>query len=582
VSGSSTLSHISPPGGSEVARLLVIEQDSSSEITVAEASVVVVGRAEDAEVQLDDTLASRRHAQIAMKGGELTICDLGSHNGTRLNGRTIKGTRVLATGDVVTIGQTLIVVSALPARPASRSLHDAAALRLRLEEELERAAILERPLGVIALAARGPWPGPPQAHLDEALRRIDVAGRLDAHTLVVLALERDPAATLDLARTLVGRLSPTVLELRAGVASCPADGCQADALLGAAAAAVASAEPGAVVEAGAAALRLALGDRSLIVADPAMVRMYDLIRRVARSDLPVLICGETGTGKELAARAVHHFSPRAAGPTVALNCAAMPENLVESELFGYEKGAFTGAAASKRGLLESAERGTLFLDEVGELPLSVQAKLLRALDEKRVTRLGGLGERPIDIRIVAATNRRLDGEVAAGRFRQDLYFRLNAATVILPPLRERPREIALLARAFLDELDPRTPPIQISVAAMQALMRHPWPGNVRELGNVISLIVATGVEDTVEPWHLPERLTQESGAAAEPAPAPAAPPTPQFRAIADELRDLERRRMQQALDATNGVQRRAAELLQMPLRTFVWKLKRYGLTPRPR
>jgi transcriptional regulator with GAF, ATPase, and Fis domain len=277
---------------------------------------------------------------------------------------------------------------------------------------------------------------------------------------------------------------------------------------------------------------------------------------------------------------VHHWSKRT-GPFIAVNCAAMgPESLVDSELFGHDKGAFTGALAAKAGLFESAAGGTVFLDEVGELPLALQAKLLRALEAKKITRLGETKERAIDVRLVAATNRSLEHEVAAGRFRQDLYFRLGGATVILPPLRDRRTEIPMLALQFLADASARAGRDEMTITpeAMQVLLTHDWPGNVRELRNTMDFVVAAAPDERVEPSDLPERL----GGTIAPAPAPV--PTDvkvdgkaSFRPISDEIRELEKRRMTEALAAAGGVKTRAAQLIDMPIRTFTLKLKQYKL-----
>jgi len=319
-----------------------------------------------------------------------------------------------------------------------------------------------------------------------------------------------------------------------------------------------------------------------MIADPAMTRVFALLERLAASQIPVLVTGETGVGKENAAYAVHHWSKRT-GAFVAVNCAAIgPESLVDSELFGHDKGAFTGAVAAKAGLFESAVGGTVLLDEVGELPLAIQAKLLRALETKRIVRLGETKERPIDVRLVAATNRSLDDEVKAGRFRQDLYFRLGGATVILPPLRDRRCEIAMLARAFLDDACGRANrgAMTVTPEAMQVLLTYGWPGNVRELKNTMEYVTAAAPDERVEPYDLPERL---GGATPTPTPVvevvpvrnDAAPST--FRPIAEELRELERKRMAEALAAAGGVKTRAAQLIEMPIRTFTLKLKQYKL-----
>jgi len=327
-------------------------------------------------------------------------------------------------------------------------------------------------------------------------------------------------------------------------------------------------------------VRLEIGTHSAIVADPAMARLFALVRRLADSDVPVLVVGETGVGKEHAAQALHAWSRRADRPLVALNCAALNGTLADSELFGHERGAFTGALGVKLGQLEAADGGTVFLDEVGELPLNIQAKLLRALESKRVLRVGSVQERVIDVRFVAATNRDLEAEIAAGRFRQDLYFRLRGAKLTLPPLRDRLRELAVLARSFLAEAcaERGRPEMTCSTAAMDAVMRHTWPGNVRELKNEMQYVAATADGVIVEPRHLSDAVVglPDRAVPGSTAPGPAGP----RRALSDELRELERRRMAEALTAAGGVQKRAAELIAMPLRTFRMKAKQHGLDRR--
>ena len=322
---------------------------------------------------------------------------------------------------------------------------------------------------------------------------------------------------------------------------------------------------------------LAVGDRSVVIADPAMARLYELLERLAASELPVLVCGETGTGKEVAATALHQLSKRAARPLVSINCAAIHENLVESELFGYERGAFSGAVTAKPGLLETASGGTVFLDEIGELPSTVQAKLLRVIETNRVLRLGDVRERPIDIRIVAATNRDLVKDVVAGRFRRDLYFRLSGATLWLPPLRDRPRELPVLAEMFLREACRRQgrSAMQLSPATQRKLLAMSWPGNVRELKHLMEYVSAAIDARVVEPHHLDQQ--QPAHQAPRDLELEELPSTPQFRPLADEIRELEQTRIASALAAANGNQRAAALLLGMPLRTFVFKLKQYGL-----
>jgi DNA-binding NtrC family response regulator len=416
-----------------------------------------------------------------------------------------------------------------------------------------------------------------------ALRLIDVVGTGDDGLLLLLLPECDRA----LARQLLGRVLAAAPVARAGLALCPTDACDLDSIILTARAAARRAAPGRHAEVGDVATRIDLGPRQVTLADPAMIRVYALLERLAASALPVLINGETGVGKENAAYAVHHWSRRP-GPFVAVNCAALgPDSLIESELFGHDRGAFTGATAAKVGLFESAAGGTVFLDAVGELPLAIQAKLLRTLEQRVITRLGEQRERTIDVRVVAATNRDLDAEVVAGRFRRDLFYRLSGATVILPPLRDRRCEIPVLAAAFLAEACARAgkPAMTLAPATMQALLTHDWAGNIRELRNTIDYVVAASPDDTVEPYDLPERLggattaaTGTTGPFLAALVLPSADAVPHgFRPIAEELRELERRRMSEALAAAGGVKTRAAALIDMPIRTFTLKLKQHKL-----
>ena len=327
---------------------------------------------------------------------------------------------------------------------------------------------------------------------------------------------------------------------------------------------------------------LTVGAHQAIVADPTVVQLFALIERLAPVGLPVLITGETGCGKELLATAIHTLSQRGARPLISLSCASLHDALMESELFGHEKGAFPAAVAAKAGLIESASGSTLFLDEVGELAPGIQAKLLRVLESNRVTRVGDVREREVDVRFVAATNRDLEADVTAGRFRRDLFFRLSAATLHLPPLRERPLELPLLAAAFLEEacrINGREV-MRISEGAMTVLLAHPWPGNIRELKNLMEYVAAAIPVEVLLADHVSKRLGRLR---------PLQPPaidlaTPEesqrFRPIADELRELEITRIRQALEVTNGNQTRAAGLLAMPVRTFFEKAKQYGLTPK--
>ena len=552
------------------AYLLVVDNDTSSIFHLPRAGAIVIGREKDVELRVQHASVSRKHATIRIDDGVVRIADLGSHNGTRVNGEPVNAARVLASGDVATVGDVVLVLHfSTPATPARGALGEAG-WRRRLVEELDRALTFKRSLGVVVVLGATP------AAVADALRLIDVVGASDDGSALLLLPEVDREG----AREIAERAVAAVAGARAGLAVCPTDAIDADTILLEARSAARRARPGTVAEPAEAATTIELASRHVLVADPAMLRVFSLLERLAASSLPVLINGETGVGKENAAYAVHHWSKRT-GPFLAVNCAALgPESLVDSELFGHEKGAFTGATASKAGLFEAAAGGTVFLDELGELPLAVQAKLLRALEAKTITRVGDTRERSIDVRLVAATHRKLDEEVAAGRFRQDLLYRLSVATVPLPPLRDRKCEIPLLARAFVDAACSQLgkAPKTIAPATMQVLLTHAWPGNVRELRNALEFAVVAAPDDTIEPYDLPPHL----GGAGEAQPAPAAPVVApdvkrSFRPIDDELEELERRRMVEALEAAGGVKTRAAALISMPIRTFTLKHKQYKL-----
>ncbi len=312
---------------------------------------------------------------------------------------------------------------------------------------------------------------------------------------------------------------------------------------------------------------------SIIGRSESMKKVFVLIERVAPTTTTVLIQGESGTGKELVANAIHERSGRS-GEFVAVNCGAIPENLVDAELFGYVKGAFTGADTDRGGLFEAANGGTLFLDEIGELPLNTQVRLLRALQERAIKRVGDTKERPIDVRIVAATNRELREEVDEGRFRQDLFYRLNVITLELPPLRKRPGDIRLLVEQFVARYAERigNPVEGVDSEAMRALVAYRYPGNIRELQNLIERAVTleTGTMITLE--SLPPALTERSAAT----PATAFTVTEEGISIDAVLEGVERDLLEQALALTDGNRTEAAKLLDISFRSIRYRLQKYG------
>jgi transcriptional regulator with PAS, ATPase and Fis domain len=315
--------------------------------------------------------------------------------------------------------------------------------------------------------------------------------------------------------------------------------------------------------------------RQIIAESQAMREVLNFVRRVAISEAAsILIEGENGTGKDLIAKTLHYQSLRQSEPFLAINCAAIPETLLESELFGYEKGAFTDARAQKRGLFELADKGTLFLDEIGEMPLSLQAKLLRVLEDQCFRRLGGLRDISVDIRIIAATNKNLREAVREGAFRQDLYYRLNVIQLIVPPLRERPQDILPLARFFVEHYNAKFKrQIEgISPEAESLLLAHDWAGNVRELRNAIERAMI--LEDTayIRPASLPIAVRGPESSAALAGPASSAPGGDGMSLV-----EQERRLLVQALEKTGGNQTQAARLLRITRDTLRYKMKKFSL-----
>lgn len=308
---------------------------------------------------------------------------------------------------------------------------------------------------------------------------------------------------------------------------------------------------------------------------PQMQEVFSLIRQVAPTRATVLIIGESGTGKELTARAIHELSPRRSGPFVAINCAAMPDSLIESEIFGHEKGAFTGAVERRRGCFELAHRGTLLLDEIGEMPLPTQSKLLRVLEERKVRRLGSPQETEVDVRVLAATNRNLTEEVRAGRFREDVFFRINVFQVALPPLRARIGDLAQLAEEMIRDLNQRHQcrVSGVSAGAMAQLEGHTWPGNARELRNVLERAVILAGDGLIQPQHI---AVGGGERAAQPKTSSDHGGTDVHIPVGTTVGEAERALIEATLKHTGGNRTRASALLGISQKTLFNKLKEYG------
>ena len=322
------------------------------------------------------------------------------------------------------------------------------------------------------------------------------------------------------------------------------------------------------------------GAPQMVGEDPALRKIFASLQRAAATDATVLLEGESGTGKEVFARSLHALSPRADAPFVAINCAAIPENLLETELFGYEKGAFTGAVQRKLGKFEMAHRGTLFLDEIGDLPIGLQAKILRALEEKRFERVGGTANVQVDVRLVAATNKGLRAAVQAKRFREDLYFRLSVFPITVPPLRDRAGDIPVLARFFVERFcrDLKKKPLALSAEALQVLITYRWPGNVRELQNCIERAVILTDGDTIFPRHL--NLSFAAPIQDETPESPWAHVDLSGSLIEVTRRvtsQVEKAKIEAVLAEAGGNRGRAAELLQIGYKALLVKLREHGI-----
>ena len=475
--------------------LLVIGEHHVATHALPDGGPVTIGRSSSCDVHVDDPSVSRRHATLHV-GATIEIEDLGSVNGTSVRGNLLaRGQRAaLAIGEPAHVGGLTLIVQQRATSQRPRRIWPHGYFEGRLEEECLRAERDGHPFTVLRVHAASPGAA---AAIDRALadvlRQVDVVGCYSPGDYEVLLVDATAADAATIGARLKAHLGAHGAATQVGVAQYGADGISPDELITAAGlAARGGPPPPAPID-------------PLVAPGSAMQRVHHLIDRVAPSLLSVLILGETGVGKELLAETIHRRSPRAARPFLRLNCAALSETLIESELFGYERGAFTGATQAKAGLLETADQGTVFLDEVGELPLTTQTKLLRVLEDRQVLRVGGLRAQPIDVRFVAATNRDLEAEVARGTFRQDLFFRLNGITLELPPLRERTDEIEGLARRFLAEASGRigVPAPRLPAAILDLLRRYAWPGNIRELRNVMerAALLCDGPE--LAPAHLP-------------------------------------------------------------------------------
>jgi two-component system, NtrC family, response regulator AtoC len=566
--------------------VVVINEVAPFSRPLPQSGTVTIGRSSTAELVVNDPSLSRHHAVIHVEP-VLAIEDLGSSNGTRVRGERIPPRTIvpIRLDEVVEVGSTMIVVQrrSAPMRPRMLLAHDY--FEIRLNEECARSERSGGRFGVFHLHCSSAEERAPaiQDALAGALRAMDVVGLYAPNEYELLIVDAAPEEVEAISLRVRTALAAISVSARLSAATYPNDGRDADSLM---ARLFGSSEVSA---------------EHPRFADGTMRELYRLVERIAPSPICVLILGETGVGKEVMAETIHRRSARANKPLVKIHCAALSESLFESELFGHERGAFTGALEPKQGLIESADGGTVLLDEIGELSATMQVKLLRLVETRQVQRVGSVRPKEVDVRFIAATNRDLEEEVARGAFRQDLYFRLNGVSLVIPPLRERPGEIEALARSFIQRscrAAGRSDEPTLTQRALEVLRSYSWPGNIRELRNVIDRAVLLSSGRAIEPAHLPLEKMRSTFAAKVVQPETSSRPSPPavepHRTLDASLEDevtirpargakdqAHRLRVLKVLEDCGGNQTHAAKKLGVSRRTLINWLDSWGVT-RPR
>lgn len=613
--------------GSASTVVLLYQRNGVDILPLSAGKPFVIGREPPADIAIADRFLSREHARFELVANDVWVTDLNSTNGTRVNGQKIDR-RVVRPGDEVSLGSITIVVQrrklgeVFDEGPES---HDH--FIVELEKELVRAKTFSRKVAVIMLQQidRDAGVGIIKwcSRARSVLRPVDTIALFGPDTVEILLPEAGYDETLRIAQTLIGLQGAGDIALHAGFAVFPDTAISGEALIETARHAMQTASSVEPIRA-ASVSRAMSSDPTITQRNAishslgAMMReIYHTVDKLAHTRVPVLLCGETGVGKEVIARTIHERGSRRSAPLLCINCGAIPSQLVESVLFGHERGAFTGADRQNKGLFEQAHSGTVLLDEVGELPLAAQAALLRVLETRRLTRVGSHKEIDIDVRVLSATHRNLDEMSDAGTFRRDLLYRLNAVTLLIPPLRDRREEIPSLIERFIKEANVANGcQIKgIDPSALTLLERYHWPGNIRELRNVVERAVIIAQEDQLKPHHFPQRIVAHTTTSrsvyavpqslispaerefstaehrtlvesvdpdsAQRADATSAkqPHTLQNESISfnDAVADYEQALILEALEEAERNQRQAALNLNMPLSTLTLKLRDYRL-----
>jgi two-component system, NtrC family, response regulator AtoC len=568
--------------------LVTYQRDGTRVAELRRGEALVVGRAAPSDVVVPDPALSRQHARFSFTPDGLVVEDLGSTNGTKVRGQKVAKEKI-QTGDLVELGPAVVCIHPkVPEQSPRREIASHDRLMTLLDQELARAKTFQRPLALAVVHARGKervhvskWEWRVQA----LLRPVDQLCLYGPGALLVLFPELGEAEARQRLKALEGG-DP---EIALGLAAYPDHGTDAHELLESARSTLAGVSGPSARRAEAMPVPTDTLDNTAL--SPEMREIFATVKRVAGAPAPVLILGETGVGKELVARALHQRGPRHQKPFKAINCAAMPPSLLESLLFGHERGAFTGAERQQRGLFEQAQGGTVFLDEIGELAPPAQAALLRVLETKRLTRIGSDDEVAVDVRVVAATHRDLEAMTQAGTFRMDLLYRLNTVTLSIPPLRARAVEIPVLADLFLQEASRGTGVMVhgFTPDAMERLKGYHWPGNVRELRNVVERAVMIARGPKIQTEDLPEHIRDYEEVSIPPPDRASRPKEEAFDArgartyaeFQDQLKswtqEREKELLLDALRRHDGNQTEAARDLQMPLRTLVHKIRALGL-----